>query len=267
MLHNHGRYPLAVATSSHPHHKPTMAASKKVDYERIEPAWLAGILSPRQLADKMKPKADELVTKNAVTTVDTTETKALERDLVKDNAEGIDAMTIQPRGLRLEKRCRSSRFVASKGLGGPPAPRQADGVLSTCRAQQARRDAAAKALLQVQNAMLTLAFAGWTKVWLPADTLSVWLRRKHENARSDLAEFVLRKLRCGIFALDQPRFEFAYFLLERRYLVRLHRQLLLERKHGLPPVSDKLEEFRACLLKLQRVALDDEAFDHRLDAR
>ena len=104
-----------------------MAASKKVDYERIEPAWRAGILSPRQLATqyteatgepvshaaivnhfkragierdlgaKIKAKADAMVTQAMVTGKVTAKPLVSERQLIEDGATQIAGIRIDQR--------------------------------------------------------------------------------------------------------------------------------------------------------------------------
>ena len=104
-----------------------MAASKKVDYERIEPAWRAGILSPRQIAaqyteatgepvshaaivnhfkkagierdlgGKIKSKADTMVTQAMVTGKVTAEPLVSERQLIEDDATKIAGIRIDQR--------------------------------------------------------------------------------------------------------------------------------------------------------------------------
>jgi len=104
-----------------------MAASKKVDYDRIEAGWRAGILSPRQLAAqytedtggavshaaiinhfkragierdlnaKIKAKAEAIVTKAMVTTKDTSGTSVTDRQIIDDGAAQIAAVRIGQR--------------------------------------------------------------------------------------------------------------------------------------------------------------------------
>lgn len=101
-----------------------MAATKKVDYARIEPGWRAGILSPRQLAAqytketgdpvshaaivnhfkkagidrdlaaKIRAKADAMVTQAMVTGKVTPEPLVPERQVIEDNATQIASVRI-----------------------------------------------------------------------------------------------------------------------------------------------------------------------------
>lgn len=96
-----------------------MGAAKKIDYERIEPGWRAGILSPRQLAAdytaetgtavshtaimkhfrnagierdlaaKIQAKADALVTRAMVTGTVTRESNIDEQQVIEDNAAQV----------------------------------------------------------------------------------------------------------------------------------------------------------------------------------
>lgn len=104
-----------------------MAATKKVDYARIEPGWRAGILSPRQLAAqyteetgdpvshaaivnhfkkagidrdlaaKIRAKADAMVTQAMVTGKVTPEPLIPERQVIEDNATQIASVRISHR--------------------------------------------------------------------------------------------------------------------------------------------------------------------------
>ena len=104
-----------------------MAAAKKVDYARIEPGWRAGILSPRQLAAqyteetgdpvshaaivnhfkkagidrdlaaKIRAKADAMVTQAMVTGKVTPEPLIPERQVIEDNATQIASVRISHR--------------------------------------------------------------------------------------------------------------------------------------------------------------------------
>lgn len=104
-----------------------MAATKKVDYARIEPGWRAGILSPRQLAAqyteetgnpvshaaivnhfkkagidrdlaaKIRAKADAMVTQAMVTGKVTPEPLVPERQVIEDNATQIASVRISHR--------------------------------------------------------------------------------------------------------------------------------------------------------------------------
>jgi len=101
-----------------------MAATKKVDYDRIEADWRAGILSPRQLAAqyteatgdpvshtaivnhfkrvgierdlaaKIRAKADSMVTQAMVTGKVTREPVVPERQVIEDNATQIATVRI-----------------------------------------------------------------------------------------------------------------------------------------------------------------------------
>lgn len=104
-----------------------MAATKKVDYARIEPGWRAGILSPRQLAAqyteetgdpvshaaivnhfkkagidrdlaaKIRAKADAMVTQAMVTGKVTPQPAVPERQVIEDNATQIASVRISHR--------------------------------------------------------------------------------------------------------------------------------------------------------------------------
>jgi len=104
-----------------------VAASKKVDYDRIEPDWRAGILSPRQLAAdytketgvsvshtaiinhfrkagierdlsaKIQAKADAMVTKAMVTGKVTRETLIDEAQVIEDNAALVATVRLSHR--------------------------------------------------------------------------------------------------------------------------------------------------------------------------
>ena len=104
-----------------------MAATKKVDYARIEPGWRAGILSPRQLAAqyteetgdpvshaaivnhfkkagidrdlaaKIRAKADAMVTQAMVTGKVTPQPTVPERQVIEDNATQIASVRISHR--------------------------------------------------------------------------------------------------------------------------------------------------------------------------
>ena len=104
-----------------------MAATKKVDYARIEPGWRAGILSPRQLAAqyteetgnpvshaaivnhfkkagidrdlaaKIRAKADAMVTQAMVTGKVTPQPAVPERQVIEDNATQIASVRITHR--------------------------------------------------------------------------------------------------------------------------------------------------------------------------
>lgn len=104
-----------------------MAAQKRVDYERIEPGWRAGILSPHQLAAaytaetgdkvshtaiikhfkkhgvlrdlkaKIQAKADEIVNRSMVANAVTPETIARDNDLIEDGGKAIAAVRISHR--------------------------------------------------------------------------------------------------------------------------------------------------------------------------
>ena len=104
-----------------------MAATKKVDYARIEPGWRAGILSPRQLAvqyteetgdpvshaaivnhfkkagidrdlaAKIRAKADAMVTQAMVTGKVTPQPAVPERQVIEDNANQIASVRISHR--------------------------------------------------------------------------------------------------------------------------------------------------------------------------
>jgi len=104
-----------------------MAAQKRVDYERIEPGWRAGILSPHQLAAaytaetgdkvshtaiikhfrkqgvlrdlkaKIQAKADEIVNRSMVTRPVTPETIAQDNALVEDGGKVLAAVRISHR--------------------------------------------------------------------------------------------------------------------------------------------------------------------------
>ena len=104
-----------------------MAATKKVDYARIEPGWRAGILSPRQLAvqyteetgapvshaaivnhfkkagidrdlaAKIRAKADAMVTQAMVTGKVTHQPAVPERQVIEDNATQIASVRISHR--------------------------------------------------------------------------------------------------------------------------------------------------------------------------
>lgn len=93
-----------------------MATPRKVDYDRIEPLWRAGLLSPRQIAEaytketgdplshaavikhfnkqgtprdlsaKIRAKTEELVTRATVTELVTPESKRRDTDIVQANA-------------------------------------------------------------------------------------------------------------------------------------------------------------------------------------
>lgn len=104
-----------------------MAATKKVDYARIEPGWRAGMLSPRQLAAqyteetgnpvshaaivnhfkkagidrdlaaKIRAKADAMVTQAMVTGKVTHQPAVPERQVIEDNATQIASVRISHR--------------------------------------------------------------------------------------------------------------------------------------------------------------------------
>ncbi len=104
-----------------------MAATKKVDYARIEPGWRAGMLSPRQLAAqyteetgdpvshaaivnhfkkagidrdlaaKIRAKADAMVTQAMVTGKVTPQPAVPERQVIEDNATQIASVRISHR--------------------------------------------------------------------------------------------------------------------------------------------------------------------------
>lgn len=104
-----------------------MAAHKKVDYDRIEPGWRAGLLSPHQLAAiytketgspvshaaiikhfkkvgvprdlsaKIKAKSDAMVTAAMVTEKVTSETIKRDRDIIDGGAEVLTSVRLSHR--------------------------------------------------------------------------------------------------------------------------------------------------------------------------
>ena len=104
-----------------------MAARNRVDYDRIEPGWRAGLLSPRQLASiytqetgdkvshaaiikhftgqgiprdlsaKIKAKSDAMVTQAMVTEKVTPETRKRDRQIVDDAADVLTSVRLSHR--------------------------------------------------------------------------------------------------------------------------------------------------------------------------
>jgi len=70
-----------------------MAASKKVDYDRIEAGWRAGILSPRQLAAQYTEDTGQPVTHAAI--INHFKKIGIERDLAAKIRAKADAMVTQ----------------------------------------------------------------------------------------------------------------------------------------------------------------------------
>lgn len=67
-----------------------MAAPKKVDYDSIEPEWIAGILSPEQLAQSYTKRTGVSVTRRAI--IKHFEKAGIERDLKAKIRAKADAM-------------------------------------------------------------------------------------------------------------------------------------------------------------------------------
>ena len=119
-----------------------MAASKKVDYDRIEADWRAGILSPRQLAAKyteatgdpvshaaivnhfkrsgierdlaakIRAKADAMVTQAMVTGKVTREPIVPEQQIIEDNATQIAAVRLGHRKDIARARCAAGNLLS-----------------------------------------------------------------------------------------------------------------------------------------------------------
>lgn len=132
-----------------------MAASKKVDYDRIEPGWRAGILSPRQLAAqyteetgeavshaaivnhfkkvgierdlaaKIRAKADAMVTQAMVTGKVTSEPVVPEKQVIEDNASQIATVRIGHRkDIARARNVATSLLAELEAMTGPDAAEQ-----------------------------------------------------------------------------------------------------------------------------------------------
>ncbi len=128
-----------------------MAIPRKVDYDRIEPLWRAGLLSPRQIAEaytketgeplshaavikhftkrgiprdlsaKIRAKAEELVTRAVVTESVTPEARLSEKQIVDGNANAVAAVLIsQQADIRKGRAITQSLFAELESLVADP---------------------------------------------------------------------------------------------------------------------------------------------------
>ncbi|MEY2854643.1 MAG: hypothetical protein RL030_1775 [Pseudomonadota bacterium] len=94
-----------------------MAAKRKVDYERIEPDWRAGIKSPAQLATEYTEATGEPVSRVAI--IKHFEKLGVPRDLaakIKAKAESLVAASMVTGKVAAETKVRDAEIVEAGGL-------------------------------------------------------------------------------------------------------------------------------------------------------